>query len=108
MQNIRRKFILTAGLTMGAAMSGFPLLASGKISNTPENDVLGVVSRYGVGTETRRASGSVEYTVKMRSHQDFADTFTGERPHPFERIFASGNTLTFEHRGTSFTIKNVA
>ena len=108
MQNIRRKFILTAGLTVGAAVSGLPLLALGKSRNTPESDVLDIVSRYGVGTETRRTSSSVEYTVKMRSRTDFADTFAGKRPHPFNRVFASGNTLTFEHRGTSFTILNVA
>jgi len=107
MQNRRRKFIFSSAMALGAAFSGVPILQSATVA-TPESDVLSIVSSYGLGEETRRTRDSVHYRVKIRCHKEFANTWSGEVSSQIGQVHAEGNTLRFVHKGTRFTLSNVA
>ena len=110
MNNPRRKFIITAGLAAGTvAVSGLQTLAASPSSaDTGKQEVRKLLSKYGVAREGRYRSKVVKFEVKMHSHEAFAKVFVGERAVPIEKIYAEGNTMRFEHKGTSFVVNNIA
>lgn len=109
MKNPRRKFIITAGLAAGTvATGGLQLLAASPLgAEQGKQQVQKLLSKYGIVREARSTSEVVEFEVKIHSHEAFAKVFVGERSMPIEKIYAEGNTMRFDHMGTSFVVNNL-
>ncbi len=105
----RRKFVVVAGLAAGAIVSrsfSNPIPASPE--SAAEREVAAVLSRYGKNIRmSRKGSRGTEFHVNVISIEHFTAVFNPEKL-PFERIHVGPeNTLSFNHRGTAFTIVNV-
>lgn len=109
MNNQRRNFLAAATTLVGGTATGAinPLQAS---PVTAELDVLRVIARYGTCQATsRQKKTGVKFTVKMRSVEEFVAVFNPQERLPFDNIHVgTGNTLSFAHHGTRFTLRNVA
>ena len=105
MNKKRRNFLMTTGLAVGGfASAGFASTKPGDLIGQAERDVLSAISRYGSNTSRQRSGTNIRFVVKMRDFDAFRHIFTVEPA--FENIVASGNRLSFDHRGVKFTLDN--
>jgi len=96
-----RRTTLKTGLLAGASTFFAPVLGSGL------GAVTSALGSYSSNIATTMKNNEVHIRAIVRDANLLCDAAVREAAFPYEKVYAEGNILRFEHGGTKYTVENI-